>query len=62
MKKLTRAQIWKIHEIIEPLMRIILWVIVLAPLIWFFLSFIDINLHNGLGDGEYKSWNLFTLF
>lgn len=64
MKKFTRAQIWRIHEIIEPIMRIILWVIVLAPLVWLFLSFIDVNMHNSIGEGygQYHAWNAFILF
>lgn len=41
--------------------HVLLWVIVLAPLMWLLLSFIDVNMHNSLGDCVYKSWNLFEI-
>lgn len=41
--------------------HILLRTIILAPLMWLLLSFIDVNMHNNLGDCVYKSWNLFEI-
>lgn len=31
-------------------------------IIWFLVSFIDVNLHNGIGDnGTQNAWNIFNL-
>ena len=33
-------------------------------LIWFIASFIDVNIHNHVGEGygQYQIWNMFTMF
>lgn len=33
-----------------------------AASVWFILSFIDVNINNGVANPVYQSWNFFQIF